>query len=238
MRINVITLFPEFFDSPLQVSLVGRACNEGVLTLNVLDLRPFGKGIHRQLDDAPFGGGPGMVMMVDPLARALAPFGTGHRVLLAAAGNPLTQERLDTWAGMDEITLVCGRYEGVDQRVADHLIEEEISLGDYVILGGEVGALVIIEGITRLLPDVVGNPASLVMESFRTGLLEEPQYTRPADYEGWKVPQVLLSGDHGKVEEWRRQQRLERTRQRRPDLLEKYEADLVEEELAESDDLG
>ncbi len=220
MRINVITIFPEFFDSPLQVSLVGKARQDGLLDVQVVDLRPFGKGFHRQVDDAPFGGGPGMVMMVEPLDQALEPYANSHRVLLAAAGNRLTQNRLDDWAACDELTLVCGRYEGVDQRVADNLIDEEISLGDYVLLGGEVGALAIIEGVTRLLPGVVGNPDSIATESFRRGLLEEPQYTRPAEYKDWAVPEILLSGDHGRVEEWRREQRLERTRERRPDLLE------------------
>ena len=220
VRINIVTIFPEFFDSPLQVSLVGKARQDGLLEVAVIDLRPFGKGFHRQLDDAPFGGGPGMVMMVEPLDQVLEPLAESHRVLLAAAGSPLTQNRLDAWSEIDELTLVCGRYEGVDQRVADNLIEEEVSLGDYVLLGGEVGALAIIEGITRLLPGVVGNPDSIAAESFRDGLLEEPQYTRPAEYRGWRVPDVLLSGDHGKVEEWRRQQRVERTRSRRPDLLE------------------
>ncbi|MDJ0954438.1 MAG: tRNA (guanosine(37)-N1)-methyltransferase TrmD [Acidimicrobiia bacterium] len=219
MRINVITIFPEFFSSPLQVSLVGKAQDDGLLSIDLVDLRAFGKGFHRQVDDAPFGGGPGMVMMVEPLDQALAPFAKSRRVLLAAAGKPLTQNRLDDWAGLEELTLICGRYEGVDQRVADNLVDEEISLGDYVLLGGEVGALAIIEGVTRLLPGVVGNPDSIATESFRAGLLEEPQYTRPAEYKGWPVPEILLSGDHGKVEEWRHEQRLRRTEERRPDLL-------------------
>ena len=219
MRINVITIFPEFFDSPLQVSLIGRAQQDGALDVVIIDLRQYGKGFHRQLDDAPFGGGPGMVMMIEPLDHALAPLAGSHRVLLAAAGNPLTQDRLDEWAHLEALTLVCGRYEGVDQRVADHLVDEEISMGDYVMLGGEVGALAIIEGVTRLLPGVVGNPESISAESFRDGFLEEPQYTRPAEYRGWSVPDVLLSGDHGRVAAWRREQRLRRTRERRPDLL-------------------
>lgn len=218
--------------------MIARACADGLLDIKIVDLRPYGKGFHRQLDDAPFGGGPGMVMMPEPLGTSLAPFAATHRVLLAAAGAPLTQNRLDEWAAMEEITLVCGRYEGVDQRIADNLIDEEISLGDYVLLGGEVGALAIIEGVTRLLPGVVGNPESIAIESFRGGLLEEPQYTRPADYEGWRVPEILLSGDHGKVEEWRQEQRLRRTRERRPDLLEETDADSVAEELAQSEDLG
>ena len=219
MRINIITIFPDFFDSPLQVSLVGRARHNGLLDVAIIDLRRYGKGFHHQLDDAPFGGGPGMVMMVEPLDEALQPFAASHRVLLAAAGLPMTQSRLDDWAQLDELTLICGRYEGVDQRVADHLVDEEISLGDYVLLGGEVGALAIVEGITRLLPGVVGNPDSIAAESFRDGLLEEPQYTRPAEYRGWEVPDVLLSGDHGKIAEWRHGQRLQRTRERRPDLF-------------------
>ncbi len=198
---------------------MGRARQDGLLDVEIVDLRQFGKGFHRQLDDAPFGGGPGMVMTIEPLDQALAPFAESRRVLLAAAGKPLTQNRLDEWAGLEEMTLICGRYEGVDQRVADHLVDEEVSLGDYVLLGGEVGALAIIEGVTRLLPGVVGNPESIATESFREGLLEEPQYTRPADYKGWAVPDVLLSGDHGKVEAWRQQQRRDRTTQRRPDLL-------------------
>jgi len=212
-------MFPEFFDSPLQVSLVGRAIQDGLLDVEIVDLRAYGKGIHRQLDDAPFGGGPGMVMMVEPLDEALSDLGSSYRVLLAAAGRPLTQSRLDEWAILDDLTLICGRYEGIDQRVADHLVDDEISLGDYVLLGGEVGALAIVEGVTRLLPGVVGNPSSIAAESFRSGLLEEPQYTRPAEYHGWEVPEVLLSGDHGKIDQWRQRQRLERTRERRPDLL-------------------
>lgn len=219
MRINLITIFPEFFDSPLQVSLVGRAIDDGILEIVVTDLREYGKGPHRQVDDAPFGGGPGMVMMVEPMDRALAPLESSHRILLAAAGNPLTQNRLDEWSMLDELTLVCGRYEGVDQRVATHLVDEEVSIGDYVLLGGEVGALAIVEGVTRLLPGVVGNPDSIATESYRTGLLEEPQYTRPAQYKGWRVPEILLSGDHGRVDLWRQQQRIDLTRQRRPDLL-------------------
>ena len=213
-------MFPEFFDSPLRVSLVARAVQDGLLRIEIVDLRDFGKGFHRQLDDAPFGGGPGMVMMIEPLAEALQPLALSRRVLLAAAGRPMTQDLLDEWAGCEHLTLICGRYEGVDQRVADHLVDDEVSLGDYVLLGGEVGALAIIEGVTRLLPGVVGNPESIALESFRSGLLEEPHYTRPATFRGWSVPDVLLSGDHKRIEAWRRQQRRTRTTQRRPDLLE------------------
>ena len=203
MRINVVTIFPEFFASPLETSLVGKARHDGTLEVVLHDLREYGKGVHRQIDDAPFGGGAGMVMMVEPLAEALDPLAHTHRVLLTPGGRQLDQETLDRWSGVDELTLVCGRYEGIDERVAEHFIDEEISLGDYVLLGGEVGALAIIEGVTRLLDGVVGNPESVETESFRDGLLEEPQYTRPAEFRGWEVPEVLRSGDHGRVEEWR-----------------------------------
>jgi tRNA (guanine37-N1)-methyltransferase len=219
MEIRVVTIFPEFFAGSLDVSLVGRARNDGLLDVRLIDLRRWGRGVHRQVDDAPFGGGAGMVMMVEPLAEALEPLAATHRVLLTPAGAPLTQATLDRWAGLTVLTLVCGRYEGVDERVAEHFIEEEVSLGDYVLLGGEVAALAIIEGVTRLLPGVVGNPESVVTESFRDGLLEEPQYTRPADFRGWTVPEVLLSGDHGRIAEWRLEQRRRRTAERRPDLL-------------------
>jgi tRNA (guanine37-N1)-methyltransferase len=223
MRITVITMFPEFFGGPLGVSIVGRAVADGVVTVDIHDLRQHGLGRHRRLDDSPFGGGPGMVMMIEPLAAALEPLGDTHRVLLTPAGAPLVQGTLDRFAGLEALTLVCGRYEGVDERVAEHLIDEEVSLGDFVVAGGEVGALAVIEGVVRLLPGVVGNPESTSYESFRRdGLLEEPQYTRPAEFRGWKVPEVLLSGDHGKIEEWRRRQRLERTRIRRPDLLSDF----------------
>lgn len=225
MRLSVVTIFPEFFESPLEVSIVGRAIGDGLLQVDVIDLRDHGLGRHRQVDDAPFGGGPGMVMMVEPLASALAPLAETHRVLFSPAGAPLDQATLDRWAGMEAVTLVCGRYEGVDERVAEHFIEEEISLGDFVLAGGEVAALAVIEGIARLLPGVVGNPESTQSESFRGGLLEEPQYTRPADFSGWEVPEILLSGDHARIEEWRRQQRLERTRTRRPDLLADFQED-------------
>jgi tRNA (guanine37-N1)-methyltransferase len=216
--INVVTMFPEYFAGPLGISIVARGIEAGALEVNLVDLREHGVGKHRQLDDAPFGGGPGMVMMIEPLAAALEPLAGTHRVLFTPVGAPLTQDILDRWAALSEITLVCGRFEGVDQRVVDHFIEEEISIGDFVIAGGEAAAALVIEGIARLLPGVVGNPQSIESESFRDGLLEEPVYTRPAEFRGWGVPEVLLSGNHGLIEEWRFDQRTSRTRERRPDL--------------------
>jgi len=219
MRITLVTMFPEYFVSPLAIGVVGRAVSAGLLVIDLLDLREYGLGRHRQLDDAPFGGGPGMVMMVEPLAAALEPLAGSHRVLLTPAGAPITQATLDHWAGLAELTLVCGRYEGVDERVAEHLIEEEASLGDFVLAGGEAAAAVVVEGVARLIPGTLGNPESAGSESFRAGLLEEPLYTRPAEFREWRVPDVLLSGDHARIEAWRREQRLRRTRERRPDLL-------------------
>jgi tRNA (guanine37-N1)-methyltransferase len=212
-------MFPGFFDGPLGVSIVARGVEAGMLEVDLLDLRDHGLGRHHQLDDAPFGGGPGMVMMVEPLAAALEPLDGTHRVLFSPAGAPLTQATLDRWAGLPEITFVCGRFEGVDQRVVDNYIDEETSVGDFVLAGGEVAAALAIEGIARLIPGVVGNPDSTETESFRDGLIEEPVYTRPADFRGWEVPEVLLSGNHALIEEWRREQRMRRTRERRPDLL-------------------
>lgn len=220
VKVSVLTIFPGFFPSPLATSIVGRAIDSGALAVDLVDPREFTDDVHRTVDDAPFGGGAGMVMKVEPLDAAIATIPGAHVVVLTPSGDPLSQAHLDRWAGLDHLALVCGRYEGIDQRVADHLADEEVSLGDFVLAGGEVAALAVIEGVARLLPGVLGNPVSVETESFRDGLLEEPQYTRPAEYKGWSVPEVLLSGDHARIEAWRREQRLERTRARRPDLLD------------------
>ena len=173
MRITIVSIFPEFFASPLATSLVGKAMAEGHIEIEHVDPRDHAEGVHRQVDDAPYGGGAGMVMMVEPMAKALEPLATSHRIFFTPAGHPLEQADLDRLAGFDHITLVCGRYEGVDQRVVDNFIDEEISLGDFVLLGGEVAALAVIEGVVRLLPGVIGNPASTEHESFRDGMLED-----------------------------------------------------------------
>jgi tRNA (guanine37-N1)-methyltransferase len=220
VRISIVTLFKEYFESPLQISLVGRALDEGFITVDFHDPRDHSEGVHRQVDDAPYGGGAGMVMMVEPLAATIEPLATSHRVMFTPTGTSLTQATLDRFSAIEHLTLVCGRYEGVDQRVLDHFIDEEVSLGDYVLLGGEVAAAAVIEGVARLLPGVVGNPESTEAESFRDGLLEEPVYTRPSEFRGWSVPDVLLSGDHGRIAQWREDQRRQRTRERRPDLCQ------------------
>ena len=219
MRINVITLFPEFFDGLVEVSIVGRAQETGALSVELVDLRQFGIGANRQVDDAPFGGGAGMVLMIGPLSESIKNLGDSHRVLLTPGGGRLDQSTLDRWARLPALTLVCGRYEGVDERFSEHFIDEEVSMGDFVLAGGEVAAAAVIEGVARLLPGVLGNPDSIETESFRDSELEEPQYTRPASYEGWDVPEVLLSGNHARIAEWRATQRRERTLERRPDLV-------------------
>ena len=220
MRIAVITLFPEFFDGPLGIGVVAKAQRSGSLQIELVHLREYGVGDYRQVDDAPFGGGAGMILMAGPLTRAIEGRQDSHRILFTPAGRPLTQATLDRWAGLDSLTLVCGRYEGVDERFAEASIDEEVSLGDYVLAGGEVAALAAIEGMARLLPGVLGNPRSTEVESFRGGLLEEPQYTRPAVFHDMEVPPVLLSGDHARIAAWRAERRLKRTAARRPDLLE------------------
>jgi tRNA (guanine37-N1)-methyltransferase len=220
VKITIVTLFPGFFAGPLATSMVERAIAKGFLEVELVDLRTYGKGAHRQVDDAPFGGGPGMVLMIEPVAAALEPLSESHRVYLSPAGTLIDQKVIDRFSRLPHLTLLCGRYEGVDQRIIDNYIDEEVSLGDFVLAGGEVGAAAVVEAVARLLPGVVGNPGSVETESFRMGLLEEPHYTRPADFRGLTVPEVLLSGDHARIEEWRRLQRQSRTATRRPDLLE------------------
>ena len=218
LDIAVVTLFPEFFRGPTSVGVVAKALDIGAMELTLINLRDHGIGPHRQVDDAPFGGGAGMVLMAGPLAGAVADRLGSHKVLMTPSGRPLDQAVLDRWAGYEALTLVCGRYEGVDERFSEEFIDEEVSLGDYVLAGGEAAALAVIEGVARLLPGVLGNPRSVEGESFRDGLLEEPQYTRPAEFRGRSVPEVLRSGDHGRIETWRAEQRIARTRERRPDL--------------------
>lgn len=219
MHIAVITLFPAYFEGPLAVGTIARALAAGALDVELVPLRDYGVGNYRQVDDTPFGGGAGMVLMPGPLTDAIEGREDSQRVLFTPAGRRLDQATLDRWATLDSLTLVCGRYEGVDQRFAEASIDEEVSLGDFVLAGGEAAAVSVIEGVARLLPGVLGNPRSIEIESFRDGLLEEPQYTRPAVFRDRPVPPVLLSGDHGRIAAWRAEQRIARTRSRRPDLL-------------------
>lgn len=225
MRIEVLTIFPRLVEGFLGAGLVGRAAAAGVIDLRVHDLRSGAEDRHRSVDDAPFGGGPGMVLAPGPLwaaVEAAAPVRPLY--LLGPGGRCFDQARARQLAGLGTgsaggFSLLCGRYEGVDQRVADHLVDGELSIGDYVMAGGEAAALVVVETVARLVPGVMGNQASAAEESFADGLLEYPQYTRPASFRGWDVPGVLRSGDHGRIARWRRAQALARTLQRRPDLI-------------------
>ena len=220
---TVLTMFPEAFPGPLGVSLIGTAWREqGLWRLETVDIRAFSKDKRGFLDDTPAGGGPGQVMRADVIASALDSVERRDRPLLymSARGRPLTQARVKEWAGKPGIVVLCGRFEGVDQRVLDARGFEEVAVGDAVLAGGEAAAMVAIEACVRLVPGVLGQPASLSDESFEDGLLEHPQYTRPRTFEGLDIPEVLLSGDHAKIAAWRRQMRDETTRERRPDLWE------------------
>ncbi len=226
LRIDVLTLFPELFGPFLRTSVVGRAVEAGLVEVAVHDLRDWAHDRHRTVDDTPYGGGPGMVMKPEPLVEAIetlaGPRGPGrsaHVVLLSPQGRRLDQAGLARLGGRKRLLLVCGRYEGVDQRVIDLAVDEEISIGDYVLAGGEVPAMAVIEGVARLEPGVLGNPESAGAESFQAGLLEGPQYTRPPVFGGLAVPELLRSGAHAAVAEWRARRARELTRRRRPDLL-------------------
>ncbi len=224
MHISVFTLFPEAIEAYAEVSVLGRARQAGVLEVEAHDIRASATGVHRAVDDAPFGGGAGMVMTPPPIFAAVeAARGAGRArgplLLLTPAGRPLTQSRVTELAALEGFSLLCGRYEGVDQRVVDGLVDEELSVGDFVLAGGELAALAVVESVARLLPGALGNERSSEDESFSEGLLEYPQYTRPADFRGWQVPEVLRSGDHARVARWRHAQSLARTLRRRPDLI-------------------
>jgi tRNA (guanine37-N1)-methyltransferase len=254
MRFDIVTIFPEFFAGPLNHGIVRRAREAGLIDLHIQDLREFTKDRHRTVDDRPFGGGEGMVLKPEPLFRAVETLtaksaGTASDpaasdpqtaiVLLSAAGKLFRQETARRFSNLERIIFLCGRYEGVDERVAEHLATEEISIGDFVLSGGELGAALIVDAVTRLLPGALGNEASSENESFtvaagesleesggeierrpgRALLLDFPHYTRPADFRGWSVPEVLLGGNHAQVAKWRRVAALEKTRQNRPDLL-------------------
>ncbi|MDP2306406.1 MAG: tRNA (guanosine(37)-N1)-methyltransferase TrmD [Pseudomonadota bacterium] len=221
MRFDVLTLFPEMVEGPLRHSMIGRALDAGHLELGVHDIRAHGIGRHRTVDDAPFGGGSGMVMRVDVLDPAIAAVRRpdSHVVLFEPSGTRFDQRMAERFASLPHLVLVCGHYEGVDARVREHLVDETVSIGDYVLTGGEYAALVVVDATARLLPGVLGNAASTADESFSSaGTLEYPHYTRPREHRGWTVPDILLSGNHGRVEEWRREQARARTAAVRPDL--------------------
>jgi tRNA (guanine37-N1)-methyltransferase len=222
MRIDVFTIFPDMVEGFAGLSLLGKARTNGIVDVRVHDLRSATTDPHRSVDDSPFGGGAGMVLMPEPIFGAVEQVDPPRPLLyLSPSGRPFTQDVARELSALAGFSLLCGRYEGVDERVREHLVDGELSIGDYVLGGGEVAAMVVLETVARLLPGVMGNDTSAEEESFSEGLLEYPHYTRPAAFRGWEVPEVLRSGDHGRVARWRRAQALRRTLRHRPDLVER-----------------
>jgi tRNA (guanine37-N1)-methyltransferase len=231
MRIDIISLFPEMFAGPLGHSIIKRALDAGLLAIGVVNPRDFTFDKHRIVDDYPFGGGSGMVMKPDPLFLAVESLTGGDAgkrrvVLLCPGGGRFDQAKAKELAAYDHLILICGHYEGVDERVKEHLADEAISIGDYVLTGGELPAMVITDAVARLIPGVLGAADAAAQDSFASGLLEYPQYTRPREFRGWEVPEVLVSGDHAKIARWRRKESLRRTLERRPDLLDEIELEM------------
>jgi len=224
MKFDVVTLFPPMFVGPLDLSIVGRAREAGVLDLKIHDLRDWTHDRHKTVDDRPFGGGPGMVLKPEPIFEAVESLkGPETRVILTSpGGRPFSQAVAAELAVLPHVLLVCGSYEGFDERIRDHLADDELSIGDYVLTNGALPAMVIIDAVTRLLPGALGDEASATEESFSDGLIEYPQYTRPAEFRGWSVPEALMSGNHAEIAKWRHRQAMSRTAVRRPDLWEKY----------------
>ena len=238
MTIDVLTIFPRLVEAALSEGVVARARETGLVEVRARDLREFTDDRHRSVDDVPFGGGPGMVMKAEPLARAIeaveAERGKPSAVILMTPqGRPFSQAEAERLSKMPRIVVVCGRYEGIDERLSEVLVTDEISIGDYVLTGGELPALVLVDAIARLVPGVVGDAASVEQESFAGGLLDYPHYTRPAVWRGRAVPDVLLSGHHAEIERWRQAQRVQRTKERRPDLM--ADAELIRENTNEGD---
>ena len=234
MRIKILTTFPEMFPAVLSASILGRAREAGLLTVETVDIRPFSDRKHKNTDDYPFGGGAGMIMLAQPIHDAMA-FAMGdafhgRRIYLGPRGSALTSAKARELAREEELILLCGHYEGVDQRALDTCVDEEISIGDYILTGGELAAMVLVDCVARFIPGVLGSAESPEEESFSDGLLEYPQYTRPRTFEGMDVPEVLLNGDHAKIAAWRREQAILATQKRRPDLLQT--ADLTDKERA------
>ncbi len=242
IRFDVLSIFPEMMKSPIDFSLLKKARERGLIQIELHDIRKWAFDKHRMTDDAPYGGGCGMVMKVEPVERALSiikhPDLNPLVVLMTPQGETFNQKMAVQLTRYEQIVLICGRYEGFDERIRLHLVDREISIGDYILTGGELSALVVIDAVARLIPGVLGNEDSLQTESFSQGLLEYPQYTRPAEYRGWCVPDVLVSGNHAQIEQWRRTQTIKRTWLRRPDLLEKAELSREDRAILENIKLG
>ena len=225
IKFDILTIFPEMFSSPLNFSLIKKAQEKDLLKIFLYDIRNWAQDKHKMTDDAPYGGGCGMVMKVEPVEKALTAITSrepeSHVILMTPQGEPLTQKIVAELSGQKQLIIICGRYEGVDERIRANLVDREISIGDYILTGGELSALVLIDAVSRLIPGVLGNAQSADNESFSHDLLEYPQYTRPATYKGWSVPDVLISGNHAEIELWRKRESIRRTYKRRPDLLKK-----------------
>jgi tRNA (guanine37-N1)-methyltransferase len=239
MRVDILTLVPEMFRGPFEASIVGRAAEAGLVEIALHNIRDYARDKHQVVDDYPFGGGPGMVMKPEPIFEAVESVQAmasepGPVVLLTPQGRLLSHQVVEELAGLPRLILLCGHYEGVDERVREHLAQDEISIGDYVLSGGEIPAMVVVDAVVRRLPGALGSEVSLEEESHAQGLLEYPQYTRPADFRGWLVPEVLLSGHHLEVARWRRRQSLLRTARRRPDLLAGASLSAEEREMISS----
>ncbi|WP_059045407.1 tRNA (guanosine(37)-N1)-methyltransferase TrmD [Paenibacillus rubinfantis] len=263
MRVDVLTLFPEMFAGVFGSSILGKAQDKGIVSLNAINFRDYSGNKHGSVDDTPYGGGGGMVLKPEPIFRAvedllgrtageeaggssdekavaadpgLTPNASSRPpriILMCPQGETFTQKKAEELAQEDHLVFICGHYEGYDERIREHLVTDELSIGDYVLTGGELPAMIVIDSVTRLLPGVLGNETSAVTDSFSTGLLEYPHYTRPVEFRGWKVPDILLSGHHANVDEWRRKEALRRTLERRPDLLEKVELSAQEQRWLE-----
>lgn len=237
MRIDIVSLFPEMFAGPFGHSILKRAQEAELLHINLVNPRDFAFDKHHTVDDTPFGGGSGMVMKPDPIFKAVdsickdSAIGKRRIILMCPGGYRLDQEKVKELASYDQLILLCGHYEGIDERVRLHLVDETISIGDYVLTGGELPAMVVADSVARMLPGVLGSSSSAPQDSFYNGLLEHPQYTRPREYEGHTVPEVILSGDHAKINRWRHKQSLKNTLERRPDLLEGRELSLEDKKL-------
>ncbi len=234
MHIDIFTLFPGMFRGPFEESILKRAKEQGLISLALHNIRDAAMDKHHIVDDYPYGGGAGMVMKPEPVFAAVeAVYQGGPIILLTPQGRLFTQQVAQTLAREPRLTLICGHYEGVDERIRAHLATDELSIGDYVLTGGELAAMVVVDAVSRLVPGVLGGPASTIEESHSSGLLEYPQYTRPPEFRGWQVPPILLSGNHGAIARWRRKEALRRTRARRPDLLARIELSKIDRKLLE-----
>ena len=240
MRIDILTLFPDFFREPFEQSLIGRARRGGLVDIEIHNLRDFTDDPHRNVDDTPYGGGAGMVFRAEPMAKALRALNEGEKnakvIYLSAEGVPLTQRRANQLSLEKRLVVICGRYKGIDERIRQQYVTDEISIGDYVLSGGEPAAVVLVDAVVRLIPEVMGDFESALMDSFQDGLLDCPWYTRPREFEGMRVPEILVQGNHAEIRRWRRRQALKRTLERRPDLLER--AELSEEDLTTLSELS